>query len=302
MENNSQECKISSIKCGDVLATTTHNRFIRFGTRSKFTHVALAVSQDEIFEATIIGSKGHKKKSKIHVDKLDNFLNRSIDLARKTGKSPAVIYHYKRPLVLNENMRVELAQSCQKKAMTSMEYGILRATLSALMNPTTMLIVICAIYVSGKLYFNGLKNIGTILVTPLLNPYWYVAILTAFIIALLFNKPYGAINKSLTPGKCKALNLIKTFLRENVRVEFCSQSISDIDRDISASFSKYINPINFFRIDQNTHPRLHEYLCWHREPAPVDVIKACDKACKQDGWVKVEILDSDIEAYLAKLK
>ncbi len=299
MENNSLECKISRIRCGDVLATTTNNHIIRFGTRSKFTHVALALSQNEIFEATMIGSKGEKKISKIHVDKLDSFLKRSNDLARKTGNSPVVIYHYKRPAELSTEMCKELAKRCQNKAQKPRKYGILRALLSALQNPITMLILTYFIYFSGSLYFTGFKNVGTIPIIPTSIIFWIGAIFIAFI-ALLLNKPFGQINSSLSPGKSKILNSIKNFLMENANVEFCSQSITEIDRAVSPSFSKYINPINIFGIIQKEMPKRYKYLCWHREPAPVDVIKACDKACKLDGWIKVEILKSEIDAYLAK--
>lgn len=224
------------MKAGDIVATTG-NRFIQTATVSQWSHVALAVNEYDVIEAI---------PNKVVIRPLSECI---------TGSKSS--YIFERPSELDEAEKHALIQHARNLEKQNLEYNKLRAGYSGL--PHVLLNIFFLLGLINLL----LAIIAYFTLSDISSSYRF---LLFSLISIFLGLPLSRLS-GMTKQVNECLERINApeWLKNNVRDQFCSQLVEDIDRKISPSFSKAIKS---------------KY-----EARPKDVVYACEK----QGWIKRKI-------------
>jgi hypothetical protein len=196
------------MKAGDIVATK-NNKFIKIVTFGSWSHVGIALNEEDILEATPDGVKPIK---------IDKMLERDKE-----------ILLFERPIALSEEQVKLLNSKSEELIKRKLKYGFLRAAYSGaphiFHNMFTLLSFIFLIGSAVSYYmFESIEHS---------YPFLLLFAFTNFI-CIPFAKSTGTIRR--TNEFLKKINAPK-FLLTDLDKMFCSQVVEDLDKKIGGNIS-----------------------------------------------------------------
>lgn len=224
------------MKAGDIVATTG-NRFIQASTMSRWSHVAIAIDDKNVVEAIPSG-----------------VVIRSLSKCTEKSKSA---YLFERPSELNPEEKEHLNNYAEYLKDQGLKYNWLRAGYSGLPH----------VLRNGFCFFAAIMLIGasvSFFICGDMNSSYPLLLLS--VISIFVGLPLSRLS-GMTKQVNEWLDRINapTWLKNNVKDQYCSQLVLDVDKKISPNFSGLV---------QFTY-----------EPRPKDVVYACER----QGWAKTKI-------------
>jgi len=224
------------MKAGDIVATTG-NRFIQASTISRWSHVAIAIDDENVVEAIPSG-----------------VVIRSLSKCMEKSKSA---YLFERPSELESEEKKHLIKYAEYLKDQGLTYNWLRAGYSglphALINGFCFLAAVTLIGASVSFFiWDDMKSSYPLLLLS--------------VISIFVGLPLSWLS-GMTKQVNKWLDRINApaWLKNNVKDQYCSQLVLDVDKKISPSFSGLVQS--------------------RYEPRPKDVAYACER----QGWAKTKI-------------
>lgn len=224
------------MKAGDIVATTG-NRLIQASTISRWSHVALAIDENNVIEAISCG-----------------VVIRPLSECTKKSKSSFI---FERPSKLDAEEYAKLISYAEDLKKQGLKYNWLRAGYSGLPHILkNIFIFLAAINLIGAaisfFIYGDINASYTMLLLSVISTFLGIPLSKLTGMTNQVNKWLDRINAP-------------AWLKNNVKDQFCSQLVLDVDKKISPSFSGLVRT--------------------EHEPRPKDVVYACEK----QKWKKIKI-------------
>ncbi|AVF66074.1 MULTISPECIES: hypothetical protein [Vibrio harveyi group] len=229
------------MKPGDILATTG-NKFIQISTISRWSHVGIYLDKDTILEATP-GKVG----------------KRNIKESLSSAQSATCL---ERPIPLDSTQQQALWDLANKIDSDNLKYAWLRAGYSGM--PQFLRNILISISVLSLLL-----SLYVCISFGFRNELW--ALLSISLISVFIGLPIAKLTgKTKQVNECIESAEIKysknlSFLKTNLKPQYCSQLVYEVDQKILPSFSNDCTNVQELR--------------------PKDVVIACEK----QGWLKTKV-------------
>ncbi|WP_162816455.1 hypothetical protein [Halomonas sp. BN3-1] len=221
------------MKAGDIIATTG-NRFVQVSTISRWSHVAIAIDDKNVVEAIPSG-----------------VVIRTLSECTEKSKSA---YLFERPSELKPEEQKNLKNHAKCLKNQGLKYNLLRAGYAGL--PHLLWNAFC--FLSVVTFIGGIVTLSVIDDMEIAVCFFLLTVISIFIglpLSRLSGMP-NQVNEWLDRNNAPA------WLKNNVKDQYCSQLVVNVDREVSPSFSVLVQS---------------KY-----EARPKDVVSAC----KRQGWKK----------------
>ncbi|MDH6015628.1 hypothetical protein [Vibrio splendidus] len=196
------------MKAGDILASK-NNTFIKVATLSSWTHVGIAISDTDIFEATPDGVKPIK---------FEDMLERDNELLL-----------LERPKTLSDKQLETLKNSADVLEKKELKYGFFRAAISGaprlFHNIFTALSLILLLGATLSFFFNETIEYS--------YPLLLLSVISQFV-GIPLAKSTGTVRKT---NKLLEKMGAPKFLLTDLNKMFCSQIVEDLDKKIDGNLS-----------------------------------------------------------------
>lgn len=224
------------MKAGDIVATTG-NRFIQASTISRWSHVAIAIDDENVIEAIPSGVV--------------------IRPLRECTEKSKNAYLFERPLELDSGERQHLKKYAESLKDQQLKYNWLRAGYSGVPHVLRNMFCFLAAVTLGMacasfFIWDDMQSS---------YPYFLLSVISIFV-GLPLSKLSG--NTKQANEWLDRINA-PAWLKNNVKDQYCSQLVLDVDKEISPSFSGLVQSMY--------------------EPRPKDVVYACER----QGWAKQQL-------------
>jgi len=197
------------MKAGDIVATTG-NRFIQLTTVSRWSHVAIAIDENNVLEATPAG-----------------VIIRTLDQCVAEAKA-AYVFERPKNLALGDDARGDLKKRAIELSSEGRRYSFWRAGYSGLTH------IFRNIFIGFALILFSMSLFLFFYQGDIKNSY---AFLLLSLVALVFGLPL-----SITTGMTRQFNEwlesldAPSWLGNSLKKQYCSQLVFDIDQSMSSRF------------------------------------------------------------------